>query len=290
LRAAEVTISLSNVIKAFGYIPLDGKKRIQAPIAERPPAAASRTNGDTGAAEARIKEQAIREAEEIKTKLIQDAEAFAESVIEQASKEAENLLNAARQEIDSWWNSKRQEADQAMADAREQGREEGYREGLKLAEADMQKQYEQKLAEARQLIESAHQIKQRIIREAEPFLIELSSAIAEKIVNHELSLHPEWHADLIKKALLRRKGQGTITLCVSPEQFRFVQDARDELLIAIDSQAELQIIPDPSVRSCGCVIRSSFGSIDATVDTQMEEIKKELLQIALSDEGDAEHG
>ncbi|MNI54060.1 flagellar assembly protein H [compost metagenome] len=47
----------------------------------------------------------------------------------------------------------------------------------------------------------------------------------------------------------------------------------------IDSQAELQILPDPTVQDKGCVIRSSYGSVDARIDTQLVEIKKELLRI-----------
>jgi flagellar assembly protein FliH len=47
----------------------------------------------------------------------------------------------------------------------------------------------------------------------------------------------------------------------------------------MDSQAELQIVPDITVMDFGCVIRSSFGSIDARVDTQLSEIKKALQQI-----------
>jgi flagellar assembly protein FliH len=54
--------------------------------------------------------------------------------------------------------------------------------------------------------------------------------------------------------------------------------------LAIDSQAELQIVPDVSVKDPGCVIRSAFGSIDARIDTQLSEIKRELISIALQAE------
>jgi flagellar assembly protein FliH len=65
----------------------------------------------------------------------------------------------------------------------------------------------------------------------------------------------------------------------------YIQDARDELVLHVDSQAELQIIPDSSVTDMGCVVRSSFGSIDARIDTQLQEIKHALRQIALRNEG-----
>lgn len=40
-------------------------------------------------------------------------------------------------------------------------------------------------------------------------------------------------------------------------------------------------MPDSTVKDRGCVIRSSFGSVDARIDTQLAEIKKELVRIAL---------
>ncbi|MMZ67139.1 flagellar assembly protein H [compost metagenome] len=111
-------------------------------------------------------------------------------------------------------------------------------------------------------------------------MVELSCAIAEKIIDRQLELKPEYSVELIKKSLSRKREQGVLTLCVSPSQFAFVQAAREELSLVIDSQAELQILPDASVQDRGCVIRSSFGSVDARIDTQLSEIKKELLRIS----------
>jgi len=58
--------------------------------------------------------------------------------------------------------------------------------------------------------------------------------------------------------------------------------------MAIDSQAELQILPDSTVKDSGCVIRSAYGSIDARIDTQLSEIKREL--ISLSHRSNEERG
>jgi flagellar assembly protein FliH len=145
------------------------------------------------------------------------------------------------------------------------------------------------IVNAKAIIEHATEIKQQMIQEAEPFLIELSCSIAEKIIERQLSLEPEWMIASIRKVLQRKREQGVISLCVSPSQFAFVQDFREELLLAIDSQAELQVLPDPSVGEFGCVVRSSFGSIDARIDTQLEEIKEALLQLFRRGEGTSQN-
>jgi flagellar assembly protein FliH len=274
---------LSNVIKATHYIPLDGKKLIQVAAASPIFPGADGGAGEEPNAQAAAAELAA--AIENRDRILRDAEAYAESVIAQASHEAERLRQAALSEIDDWWRIRRADDERLVAEAREQGREAGYREGFEQAEAEVRRQYEQMLQEARAIIESAVANKQQLIQESEPFLIELSCAIAEKIVGRQLSIEPEWTLDLIRNVLRRRKEQGVITLCVSPGQFQFVQDAREELMLAVDSQAEIQIIPDPSVRDHGCVVRSSFGSIDARIDTQLDEIKNQLRQVALGSMG-----
>ncbi|PYI50367.1 flagellar assembly protein FliH [Paenibacillus flagellatus] len=277
---------MSNVIKATHYIPIDDKKLIQVALPEHllDPAPI-----DAGSESGEPADESIGEVEaalvEAKEQIIRDAESFAETVVAQASEEAERMRAQARDDIEEWWRQRRAEDERLTSEAREQGKQAGYAQGLEEAEAHVRRQYEQMLAEAQAIIESAVQIKHRMIQESEPFLIELSCSIAEKIIARQLTLDPQWSIELIKKVLQRRREQGIITLCVSPDQFSFVQDAREELMLAVDSQAELQIIPDPTVRDHGCVIRSSFGSIDARIDTQLDEIKKGLQQVALRNEG-----
>ena len=45
-----------------------------------------------------------------------------------------------------------------------------------------------------------------------------------------------------QRILARRREKGLISICVAPKQFAFMQDAKDEFMLHIDSQAELQII------------------------------------------------
>lgn len=82
------------------------------------------------------------------------------------------------------------------------------------------------MLEAQAVLNEAYQAKDQIIQEAEPFLVELSSAIAEKIIDRQLTEDTDLMLDLIKKNLSRKREQGVITLCVAPSQFSFVQAAR----------------------------------------------------------------
>ncbi|WP_042160465.1 FliH/SctL family protein [Paenibacillus gorillae] len=216
----------------------------------------------------------------LRDQILTDAQTFAEERIREAAKQSEQLLAEAETQIDAWWLEKRLADEEASQASKESGYQHGYSEGGSQAEADVRQQWEQRLAEAASILKTSYDMREQIIQEAEPFLVELSCAIAEKIIGQKLADAPDLAMDLIRKSLSRRREQGVITLCVSPEQLAFVQAAREELNLAIDSQAELQILPDSTVKDAGCVIRSAFGSIDARIDTQLSEIKRELIQLA----------
>jgi len=272
---------LSNLYKSSQVITLEELKRLE--VERRLQASLRRgaQDGGTGPDGGGILPPDV-EAE--RDRLFRDAERLAAQILEEAREEAERLKAAAQAEIEAWWQSRREEDAARTEEARRAGHEEGYREGLRLAEEEVRRQWEERLAQARELVEQAYQAKERIIGEAERFLVDLACGIAGKIVGKQLADSPELALKLITEALARRKEQGAITLCVAPDQFAFVHASRDELASVIDSQAELQIVPDPAVKNGGCIVRSSFGSIDARVDTQLAAIREALLQVAAADE------
>ena len=227
----------------------------------------------------------------LRTQILSDAQSIADETVAEAVRHASELLDEAKAAAEDWWQARRADDESVMEEARQRGYSEGFEQGSSEAEAILRQQWEQRISESTTILESAYRMREQIIQEAEPFLIELSCAIAEKLVGRQLTLEPDASTALIRSALARRREHGSIVLCVSPAQLAAVQAARDELELSIDSQAELQIIPDASVKDHGCVIRSAFGSIDARIDTQLSEIKRELMLLASQrDSGEATGG
>ncbi|GKU78624.1 FliH/SctL family protein [Paenibacillus sp. L3-i20] len=266
---------MSNLIKSSSVVPIDQFKRLQ----WSNPYVIQTSEEANYHVEAEIlgpDEETIS----LRDQILEDAQAFAANQLLESTQECERMISEAGQQIDVWWLEKRAEDEMAAAEAKQAGYELGYAEGSAQSIAELQEAWQSKLAEASDVLKQAYAMREQIIHEAEPFLVDLSCAITEKIIGQQLASAPEMAIELIKKSLSRRREQGVITLCVAPSQLAFVQAAREELQTTIDSQAELQILPDSTVKDSGCVIRSVFGSIDARIDTQLSEIKRELIQLA----------
>lgn len=284
-------MSLSNLIKPDGYIALEQAKlvhHLENWILERRAESMRESLADEEHSQS---DEELARIESMKDEMIQDAEKMAEERIRQAQEEADRLRAEAEAEIAAWWEERRSHDGETEETARNQGYQMGYREGILKADEEVRNEYSQMTQEAAGVLEQSYRLKNQIIQEAEPFLIELSAAIAEKIIGKQLTLEPSWIRDMARSVLSRKRENGVITLCVAPQHFAYFHDARDELLLAVDSQAELVILPDSTVSDYGCVVRTDFGSIDARIDTQLKEIKQALASLATmgeqSEEGDA---
>jgi len=271
-------ISLSNLIKSSNVMTLEELKKLR--LSHQYFHLYQKENEQGAFTEEPQEPQPDEETISLRDQILGDAKAAADARVQEAAEECEKMLADAQAQIEVWWLEKRNEDEQLRAQQQEAGYQEGIQNGLAQAEAQVRSEWEQSLLEAASILKDAYHTREKIIQEAEPFIIELSCSIAEKIIDKQLTLEPELVIDLITRTLARRREQGEITLCVAPASLSFVQAAREELNAAIDSQAELVIIPDASVKDNGCVIRSKFGSIDARIDTQLSEIKRELLVIA----------
>ncbi|MCR2805010.1 FliH/SctL family protein [Paenibacillus soyae] len=266
---------MSNLIKSTSVVPLEQSKQLKWVNPFPAPA-----NAGLDEIEQQVPAGPDEETLSLRDQILEDAQAFAENRLRETAQDCEKMLADAEAHIEVWWLQKRAEDEQTVEAARKAGFEQGYSEGAAASEADLHEQWRSKLEEASEVLKLAYSSRAQIIQEAEPFLVELSCAIAEKIIDRQLTIEPEIAIELIRNSLSRRREQGVITLCVAPSQLAFVQAAREELHTAIDSQAELQILPDSTIKDNGCVIRSSFGSIDARIDTQLMEIKRELMGLA----------
>jgi flagellar assembly protein FliH len=273
-------ILLSNLIKSNYYLPQDDLITIEAQKLKlaTPKSPVEALDSDEQSDELLIKE--LNEAQKERDELLQAAEAAAEQIIIQAKEEAEQLRDQALLDIEAWWDERRQQDQETLEESRQNGYQIGLEEGAVTAQLQVNESYTGMIIEAQNILEQSYETNRKTILHAEMFLLELSCGIAEKIILQKLDQSSDWIIDIVKQALQRSSEKGTIAICVAPAQFAYIQSVREELTHSIDPQVELHIYPDASIKDAGCVIKTSFGTIDARVETQLTEIKQALLDIA----------
>jgi flagellar assembly protein FliH len=121
-------------------------------------------------------------------------------------------------------------------------------------------------------IEEIGGLRSRLRAEAEADLIQLSLAIARRVIRRELAIDPEALHGLVLGALDKLQGQEISRVRVHPAHVALVTES----LRQNSASAKVEVIPDPS-RAVGAVIfETQRGNLDASVESQLQEIERGL--------------
>ncbi|MFZ5352084.1 MAG: FliH/SctL family protein [Bacillota bacterium] len=199
------------------------------------------------------------EKEHEANQIIDDAKEMYLRIIEEANYEARSITEKAQQE-----------AQTVLAAAREEGFNEGYQSGFRKGLDDSQDIIEAAM-EAKEYIE---QRKSEIYEEAEEKIIELVLGISRKVIGDELKQNREAIFSVIKLALDKCAYKSRLILRVSEEDYDFVSENKDILIRLTEGLSELDIIKDISMQKGGCIVETTSGEINSSVDIQIKELEK----------------
>lgn len=150
--------------------------------------------------------------------------------------------------------------------------EEGYRQGLESAKSDIENfknNFQQFLGAPKEVFEYIA-----------PDILEISIDIAKKIIKKEVEMDPQVLVDTILDVLKTvSKSEPKINIRVQPQAASFVKDTLPTVTYQYGIDAKINIIADPSIEAGGCIFQTNNGIVDASVDTQLEIIKKALTGI-----------
>ncbi len=158
--------------------------------------------------------------------------------------------------------------DARETDAYARGLAEGERIG-----AAASRQNEALLQRLTETLVELRQTRSEMIRQTERQMVELALAVARRVLHREVSLDPELLVAMIRVALDRLGEAGQVTIRLHPAEFEAVSAARAGALAG----DHVSVVADARVGRGGCRVESDYGSVDAGVDAQIQEIGRVLL-------------
>jgi flagellar assembly protein FliH len=200
--------------------------------------------------------------------ILKKAEIKAKNIRKQAEEEAEKV----RRQIEKEREQAKKDIQQSLDQARQQGWQEGYRRGMD----EGRKQYESLISEAARTVDSAKRARRERLDETEYDILELGVKIAGKIIGNVLNEDRDQWLGMVKRAISEVKEYEEIRLIVHHKWYDFMLSHQQELEALLKKSAELYIYPEATTDELACVIEFPYGQIDASVDSQLIEIKRKL--------------
>jgi flagellar assembly protein FliH len=116
-------------------------------------------------------------------------------------------------------------------------------------------------------------LKQMIVREAEPQLVELAVGIARKIMVRELTEQPENIVEMCKAALTKIERTGQITIKINPSLFSLFAKLKPQFQ---SIHPDIVFDVDPAASTLGSVIMGSVEDVVTDLDEQLKNLIKDL--------------
>ncbi len=168
-----------------------------------------------------------------------------------------NLISRAREEAEA---------------IREAAAKEGYQEGLDSAKED--------IALVKDAISVFFEADQRVYDAIAPDILDISLDIAKKIIKKEMKEDPQILIDNIKEILKGLSKEETkIMLKVNPMQADILKQEIPQAVSDTGLEAKVVIIPDENTMEGGCLLTTTNGVIDATIETQLSIISEVLKEV-----------
>lgn len=158
-------------------------------------------------------------------------------------------------------------AQEEAGSIKDRAAEEGYKTGLEKAQQDIE--------QLKDNLKVFHNTKQEIFEYIAPDILEISIDIAKKIVKKEIEQDPQLVLNTVLSVLKNiSKEEAKIVIKVSPSQIESVKENIFDIVSSLGLEIRTNIISDDTIEEGGCIVQTSNGIVDATINTQLEIIKE----------------
>ncbi len=184
------------------------------------------------------------------------------------------------------------DAQRIEQETREKGRKQGYQESYErgLAEgrqAGRQEAFESAAREFAQkqasLVESCRQIISAINADREAWLtagrqdlIDLAIAIARRVAHHVGDAHREVVLANLEEAVRLVGARTEVTIAINPKDAEAARAFAKTLIDMREQWQKIHIVEESEIAPGGCRVQWGSGSVDATLETQLDRIEAEL--------------
>jgi len=130
----------------------------------------------------------------------------------------------------------------------------------------------------RQSVADLDGLRDKVFRESEEDLLKLAIMIARKIIQQEISLHPQILANIVAATIVDCSEIERINIRLNPTDYTVVAADRHGFLGNLCPDTHVSLSPDETISQGGCIVDTTTGTVDARIETQLDEIFRRFME------------
>ena len=165
------------------------------------------------------------------------------------------------------------EAEREAARKLDQARREGYAEGLAAGRHQSEEQFRPAIQGLAETLASLARLKENIRDETIQDLVRLAISVAARVIHREIGVDPEALAGLVQAAFTKLQSREINRVRMHPSLEPMIR----KLLQQASAPKNLVLMADPGLKPAEVFFETSQGILDASVETQLREIERGLV-------------
>lgn len=165
----------------------------------------------------------------------------------------------------------------AHAEALAHSKREGYDEGRRELQAEIEQERAAGIREVKEALARLADLEESLTRRREAVLLEIALEAASRIVRDRIDAADPVALRAIQEAMESLPGSTSLRARLHPGDLEVL--AR-ELKGEID-RGRLELVPDEGISRGGCIVETAIGTVDATVETAIDSLRAASLGSAV---------
>ncbi|HEX4278846.1 MAG TPA: FliH/SctL family protein [Bryobacteraceae bacterium] len=151
--------------------------------------------------------------------------------------------------------------------------QQGFRAGDTAARESLQAEIGETTSTLAARISEIAEQRSETIKRAEADTVRLSIEIARRVLHREVSIDPSALSALVGAALEKLRNQEIYRVRIHPDLEKLLKSSLEQF----GRSAAIEVLPDAALPRGGVTFEISRGALDASVDTQLREIERGLV-------------
>jgi flagellar assembly protein FliH len=129
------------------------------------------------------------------------------------------------------------------------------------------------------IVKEMSALKKNTLENLEGEIVQLSLAVAEKVIHLEATTNREVIRGVLKEAIKNIGDRENMKIRVHPQDFQFMIEIKNDFLQSFDGIRNMTFAEDESIQRGGAIIETICGEVDARLDQQYNEMKAAMTGI-----------
>lgn len=208
-------------------------------------------------------------------KIIEETDARAQKIIDTAESKSQIIIQTANTEAARIIEDARKKGEKEYEKVKNQAYDEGFTKGQEDGLEKFKSDSIEALKALDTLSSSSFNIKKNIIDSATLDIVELVSAIADKVC------HIKFDEEVLHKitldAIKQLNDKENITIIVNPELVNIIHELSEKFKEEIPKLQTIKILEDSSVSTDGVIVETLNTRLDSRISAQISEIAQNML-------------